>query len=69
MARAESKMIMGYLPLEERHCPAFLWQAGHAAMLVRPTRSAGGVDLLTVPFGCREVPYNECECGLEESRS
>ncbi|NUQ05934.1 MAG: hypothetical protein HUU31_18735 [Anaerolineae bacterium] len=27
---------------------SFLWQAGHAAMLVRPTRSAGGMDLLTV---------------------
>jgi hypothetical protein len=26
----------------------YLWQAGQAAMLVRPTRAAGGVDLLTV---------------------
>ena len=27
---------------------SFLWSAGYAAMLVRPTRSAGGIDLLTV---------------------
>ncbi|MBN8636451.1 MAG: hypothetical protein J0M07_14075, partial [Anaerolineae bacterium] len=27
---------------------SFLWSAGSAAMLVRPTRSAGGIDLLSV---------------------
>lgn len=26
----------------------YLWNAGHAAMLVRPTRSAGDIDLLTI---------------------
>lgn len=26
----------------------YLWQAGHAAMLLRPTRSAGGIDMLTL---------------------
>lgn len=35
------------LPVFEQWTP-FLWKAGHAAMLVRPTRSAGGIDLLTV---------------------
>jgi hypothetical protein len=68
MARAESKMIMGYLSIEERHYPALLslvqpatsahrlfdtfadveHDAGQTAGLVRKTRSAGGIDVLTV---------------------
>src|SRR5690606_1021160 len=35
MARAESKMIMGYLPIEERHYPALLSLVAPAAPAVR----------------------------------
>ena len=35
------------VPVFEAWTP-FLWSAGSAAMLVRPTRAAGGIDLLTV---------------------
>ena len=62
MARSESKAIMGYLPIEAKHhaaivslvAPATLAHklldpfAGQAAMLVRKTRGAGGLDVLAV---------------------
>lgn len=35
MARAESKMIMGYLPIEERHYPALLSLVAPATPAVR----------------------------------
>ncbi len=49
MARAESKMIMGYLPIEERHYPSLLSLVAPATPAVRLLDPfAGGIDLLSV---------------------